>query len=73
MSNPIQTIIQFVLEKSENEPLARRAELYRALTQIVPDEASGRKLMDLANSLNQIEAQSQQLTLDLRLGKDGQK
>lgn len=67
MSQPIQRILQFVLEKAEEEPVARRAGIYRDLARFVPEESAARTLHSLADQLERLERDRIQLSLDLRL------
>ena len=56
MVNPHLELIQFVLERAENEPVSRRARLLRALASICGDQKEQQQLGDLALHLERADA-----------------
>ncbi len=73
MTNPARRLlVEFVLERSVEEPLSKRGALYRALAAELPGCSEEFKaLMAMADELEAIEARHQQLLLDLRAGQGG--
>lgn len=65
---PAEAIItDFVLSASEDLPVSKRAELYRALARLTSNHETIGRLISLADELERINQQSQQLTLELQL------
>ncbi len=62
---PSQRIVAYVLQKAEQEPVLRRASLYRDLATLVLSEDDAKKLSALAHELELIEKRTLQLRLDL--------
>jgi hypothetical protein len=61
-----QLLLQFVLEKIEHEPLARRVQLYRALAADMPETAAEFRLLTfLADALEELLTKHDQLLLDI--------
>lgn len=52
MKSNVVELIDFVLEKSEEEPLRRREKLVRALSQVCGDEEEEKQLKELADNLD---------------------
>ena len=53
--NHLETLIGFVLEQSQEQPVGRRIELYRALCEVCGDQKEARELSDMANDLSAAE------------------
>ncbi len=66
MLNPIQTIIAFVFDHIEDETIARRIVLYRALAEVAVTKAESANYLRIADALVAIEAQHHQLVLDFQ-------
>jgi hypothetical protein len=67
-----QLLLQFVLEKLEGEPLARRVKLYRALAADVPETAPEFKLLtSLADALEELLERHDQLLLNITAQQGG--
>ncbi len=61
MENSAIRLMQYMLEKLEQEPLRFRAQLCEDLDFFLPDEVICRKLKDQASTLRQIDLQTQSL------------
>ena len=70
-SNPSLLIYEFVLERVSDEPLERRAQIYRALATVIGREDLAAQLIAHANSLDEIERRHAQLVLDFKRGAKG--
>lgn len=66
MRNPITQLSIFVLDRIDNEPLAKRAALYQALATITGDETEAIRLNALAADCLAIEKKHLQLALDFK-------
>lgn len=62
-TNTLSTVVAFALEKLADEPLQRRAHLYRCIADICGDEKSARQLLQLAADLDEIDRKHGQLPL----------
>lgn len=66
MHKPVSLIRDYVLEKSTDESVRMRAQLYRALADIEPSPTSAKELKRLAEVLESVDRNSAQLALDFR-------
>lgn len=64
--NAAARMTAFVLDRAGEEPIARRARLYRDLAELAVDESIALRLQVLAAELEDIEARHHQLVLDFR-------
>lgn len=66
MSPASEVLCAFVFEKSSDEPVSRRIQLYRALAAtLLESDPRFTELTKLADSLDEIERRCRQLRLDL--------
>lgn len=72
MSSPGTRVIEYVLSKLDAEPVAKRAELYRALAAIAPTTTDRRRFDMLAADCEAVDAAHEQLVLDFkrRMGRE---
>lgn len=68
MDKPVQLLNRYVLDRSATEPLPVRAELYRALAEVVGDQAESKRLRSRASELESIDEKHRQLVLDFQRG-----
>lgn len=61
---PLGIIVDFVLAQAQAQPVAKRAELYRALSAISGTSEQGAELARMAEELAAIERRHQQLHLN---------
>ncbi len=69
--NAADRLCSFVFTKSVNEPLARRAQLYRDLAEILATEPMAKQLRELAGEIEDFEKRAGQIQLSLELERDG--
>jgi hypothetical protein len=61
--NPLQELIRFVLEKAEQEPLRRRAVIYRGLAAVCGDQLEAAHLNSVAADLERADLNLSSLQL----------
>ncbi len=71
MANASTVVIGFVLERLEEQPVKRRAELYRALARLVATNAEKKSFEALAADCDAIDAAHAQLLFDFRRRNGG--
>ncbi len=69
MLKPAAILSEFVLERIEGEPLARRIVLCRALAAVTANKTQRAELVAMADELARIERRHRQLLINFRGGR----
>lgn len=68
MNDPHQELFEFVLDKAEQEPTAKRVRLYRALASYAGSPAEARNLRTLADALEKADRSCREFVFNFKQG-----